>query len=154
MYKVTIINQLSDKEPYVIQKETTQEISDHISYQMAKSKCPYGELERWVPTESLTQELENRILQTKVEQVEQEDEEGNVSNVNVEFSLVRQDFVISDAINLLEQNDYIIERRTREYKKIDGLLMEALVEKELGNSSKWDEYIILRNQIKLGLPKV
>lgn len=43
--------------------------------------------------------------------------------------------------------------RKAEYAKIDDLLKEALVEKELGDNSKWNKYIQLRNQIKIANPK-
>ena len=33
------------------------------------------------------------------------------------------------------------------------MLKEALVEKELGDSTKWDEYVVLRNQVKTNYPK-
>lgn len=46
-----------------------------------------------------------------------------------------------------------LDARKVEYSKIDDLLKEALVEKELGDNSKWLEYVQLRNQIKLANPK-
>lgn len=45
------------------------------------------------------------------------------------------------------------ETRAVEFAAIDSLLSEALVEKELGDSTKWDAYIILRNAIKAAHPK-
>lgn len=44
-------------------------------------------------------------------------------------------------------------KRRREYNAIDDLLKEALVEKELGNDTKWLEYISLRQDIKNKYPK-
>jgi hypothetical protein len=59
--------------------------------------------------------------------------------------------------DIVYERDYEVsnyeELRAVEYKKIDDLLKEALVEKELGNSEKWDEYILLRDAIKEKYPK-
>ncbi len=46
-----------------------------------------------------------------------------------------------------------IRDRQQEYRKIDDLLKEAIVEKEQGDSTKWDAYLALRSQIKLDIPK-
>ena len=51
-----------------------------------------------------------------------------------------------------DATDYI-KNREEEYKKIDGELMEALVEKESGDSTKFDAYMIKRNEIKTNNPK-
>lgn len=47
---------------------------------------------------------------------------------------------------------YISHRRTA-YAVIDNELMEALVEKELGDATKWDAYIVKRDAIKVAHPK-
>lgn len=44
-------------------------------------------------------------------------------------------------------------KRQEEYSKIDQMRIEAMVEKELGDSTKWNEYIALRNAIKVANPK-
>lgn len=46
-----------------------------------------------------------------------------------------------------------VDRRQIEYQKLDALLLEALVEKELGFPEKWDEYLVKRNIIKSLYPK-
>lgn len=51
------------------------------------------------------------------------------------------------------QLDIYIKHRESEYTKIDGLLKEALVEDKLGDSTKWDEYVLLRQVIKIQYPK-
>lgn len=43
--------------------------------------------------------------------------------------------------------------RAFEYEKIDHLLLEALIEKELGSPQKFADYIALRNDIKTRIPK-
>ena len=43
--------------------------------------------------------------------------------------------------------------REIEYNKIDALRIEAMVEKELGDDTKWLEYIALRDAIKVEYPK-
>ena len=48
----------------------------------------------------------------------------------------------------------VIRKRQVEYAAIDGLLKEALVEKELGNDAKWLEYVVLRQAIKEKHPKI
>lgn len=52
----------------------------------------------------------------------------------------------------IKSKEYI-EKRRDEYAKIDHLLMEALIEKELGNPQKFADYIALRNDIKTRIPK-
>lgn len=44
-------------------------------------------------------------------------------------------------------------KRAEEYRKIDEMRIEAMVEREEGDSTKWNAYIALRNQIKLDYPK-
>ena len=52
--------------------------------------------------------------------------------------------------------DYVkkeaLDKRKAEYAKIDDLLKEALVEKELGDSTKWNQYLVLRTNIKTNNP--
>lgn len=43
--------------------------------------------------------------------------------------------------------------RKAEYAKIDDMLKEAIAEKEAGDSTKMQEYLALRAQIKLDHPK-
>jgi len=46
-----------------------------------------------------------------------------------------------------------LKARQSEYAKIDHLLMEAVAEKEAGRPEKMEEYLELREQIKLAHPK-
>lgn len=57
---------------------------------------------------------------------------------------------------IIEEENYQLpyyQSRSEEYQKIDHLLKEALVEKALGDNSKWNEYVSLRNSIKVKYPK-
>jgi len=46
-----------------------------------------------------------------------------------------------------------LENRSREYRKIDTLLLEAIAEKEEGRPEKMVEYLRLREEIKQKYPK-
>ena len=52
----------------------------------------------------------------------------------------------------IDTEEYVIKRQF-EYAKIDHLLLEALIEKELGNPQKFADYIALRNDVKTRIPK-
>ena len=45
------------------------------------------------------------------------------------------------------------ESRAKEYREIDAMLAEAFVEKELGDSTQWNEYLAKRQEIKNKYPK-
>ncbi len=47
-----------------------------------------------------------------------------------------------------------LEKRRTEYEKIDKLLLEGLAEKEVGNNTKLQEYLVKRAAIRLKHPKV
>lgn len=152
-YKVVITNELTGQE-FAPQKASVEDLNDFIEYQKGKKKCPYGKLERWVRTESLSEELASRVIDTRVVQVEtsvidEETQEESVVMVDVEESLVKQDFVVSEP----ELVYSYAELRAKEYAQIDALLSEALVEKELGDDTKWQEYLALRADIKARNPK-
>lgn len=65
-----------------------------------------------------------------------------------EYVITRED--LSQDPDFIRQR--VIDNRKKEYLKIDDLLKEALVEKELGDPTKWNEYIELRNAIKTNNP--
>ena len=82
----------------------------------------------------------NELLQEQVDGIEYFYE--------VEYTITEED-LSQNAEFLAEQ---ALQVRKAEYAKIDDLLKEALVERELGDSSKFDTYILLRNEIKLNNP--
>lgn len=43
--------------------------------------------------------------------------------------------------------------RRLKYKEIEDEAFEALIESKLGNDTKWNAYLLKRNQIKLDYPK-
>lgn len=67
----------------------------------------------------------------------------------VEYTIVEED--LSQDVQWVESQ--VAKKRASEYAKIDHLLKEALVEKELGDNSKWLEYVELRQAIKTKYPK-
>lgn len=150
--KVEIINELTN---YSCggSFDTLEEAQAYVDKQKAKSKHPMGKPERYIKTEELPAELVGRVLNTRT--VEPQVEEGEVAE-SYEESLVQCDYVVtitdfSEDLNHLTQ--VCTQNRQREYAKIDSLLKEALVEKELGDSTKWNEYVALREQIKIDNPK-
>jgi len=152
MIKVTITNQLTN---YSCGSKfsTLEEAQVYINKQTSKLKHPMGKPERYVKTEELPVELQDRVL--SVRNVDITDDEGNVVET-YEESLVKADYVVVTE-DLSQDTDYLLQEclrnRQREYAKLDNLLKEALVEKELGDSTKWDEYVVLRNQVKTNYPK-
>lgn len=128
--------------------DTLEEANEYVAKQEAKVSHPMGKPERYIKSDELSVELQARVL--SIRQVEPEEAEA------YEESLVKADYVVTieDESNDSEyQLNECLRNRQREYCKIDHLLKEALVEKELGNTDKWDEYITLRNTIKTTYPK-
>lgn len=56
------------------------------------------------------------------------------------------------ALNAINANTWLNNRQV-EYAKIDKMLMEAIAEREAGRPERMDEYLALRDQIKLDNPK-
>lgn len=52
----------------------------------------------------------------------------------------------------LDSNAWL-RNREREYAKLDKTLLEAIAEKEAGRPEKMDEYLVLREQIRVDNPK-
>jgi hypothetical protein len=71
---------------------------------------------------------------------ERQDEGGNV--LPAEYSVEISDVPVDWAGN-----------RQAEYAKIDSMLLEALAEQAEGRPEKMDDYLALREQIKLANPK-
>lgn len=101
---------------------------------------------------------------------------GNITNLgiardaicpeNANLKKLKNDIISSNNTSLLEQLEAAdlqiqaeiavnlpLKNREKEYTKIDKLLLEAIAEKEMGNSAKMEEYKILRQAIKDKYPK-
>jgi signal transduction protein with GAF and PtsI domain len=76
----------------------------------------------------------------------------NMSPNDAEAAMVALENEHTSVTNAQTSVQYVNDR-AKEYAKIDHLLKEALVEKELGDSTKWDAYILLRDTIKTQYPK-
>lgn len=74
--------------------------------------------------------------------------------VESEDSFTAQSLIDAEIQLIAEQDaNAHIEARKKAYSKIDSELMEALVEKEQGNDSKWQTYLTKRAAIKVQHPK-
>tara|TARA_R100001086_G_scaffold250083_2_gene193466 strand:- start:2130 stop:2570 length:441 start_codon:yes stop_codon:yes gene_type:complete len=107
----------------------------------------WGKPERYMKTSELPEELQSRVLSTR---------EVELGEESYEESLVKSDYVIEQE-DLTQNAEYqaaqVLRRRAVEYSKIDSMLLEALAEKEAGRPEKMDEYLALREQIRLDHPK-
>lgn len=72
----------------------------------------------------------------------------NESNIDDDVALLTENYIDSE----LAKTEYI-KNRVAEYQAIDNELLEALVEKELGDSTKWEDYVGKRDAIKTKHPK-
>jgi len=74
--------------------------------------------------------------------------------VEAENSFTAQSLVDAETQIISERSaNAYIEARKQEYAQIDSELMEALVEKEQGDDSKYLAYLIKREEIKTKHPK-
>jgi len=146
-YKVSVINELNGRRFQAL-FESSEQAQSWIASQVSKNS--WGKSERWVRTEDLASELEDRVLETRLVELGLEGEDS------VEESLVKADYVITEE-DLTNDSDWMLEqvllKRQAEYAKLDSMFLEALAEKENGCPEKMDEYLALREQIKLDNPK-
>lgn len=76
----------------------------------------------------------------------------NLDKAQAEFKMAELESNYQIALNAINANLWLKNRQV-EYAKIDTMLMEAIAEKEAGRPEKMDEYLALREQIKLDNPK-
>ena len=143
MWKVQITNILNNKD-YSATFETEEESNAWKQKQIENNSWGYGH--RFV---TLEDDYNESLVLSQEFGV---DEYGNPTSI-IELKPEYEITITNLSLDAEWVNSQVIEKRKEEYQKIDSLLMEALVEKELGDSTKWNEYIILRNQIKMDNPK-
>lgn len=88
--------------------------------------------------------LQETIYDEETGEVTQDSIPGVEYFYETEYTIVEED-LSQNAEYVLAQK---LQARKNEYAKIDDLLKEALVEKELGNTTKWSQYLLLRAAIK------
>ena len=74
---------------------------------------------------------------------DKEEAENKLAQIEISYQ--------SDLAKLSE--DLWLKNRQSEYSKIDKMLLEALAEKENGDDTRMNEYLVLRAQIKSQFPK-
>jgi len=92
--------------------------------------------------------ISEAIYDAETGDVLQEQVDGIEYFYEVEYTIIEEDL----SLNAEYVANQALQARKTEYAKIDDLLKEALVERELGDSTKFDAYLILRNEIKLNNP--
>lgn len=145
MIKLEINNEVNGRS-FGAKFPTQEEANSWIEKQKAKNS--WGKPERYIRSSELPEELQSRVLSTRMI----EPEEGEA----YEESLVKCDYVIEEedlSQNAEYQAQQVLLNRQREYAKIDSMFLEALAEKEAGRPEKMQEYLALRDKIKLDYPK-
>ena len=69
---------------------------------------------------------------------------SKLHNLENNYEIIKEDIA----------NEIVQRNRRKEYIKYDDLKNEAIVEKLQGRDEKWNEYIDIREKIKLQFPKV
>ena len=92
--------------------------------------------------------LQETIFDEETGEVIEDSVKGIEYSYDVEYTITEEDL----SLNAEYVKSQVISKRQQEYSKIDDLLKEALVEKELGSTSKWSQYLMLRAAIKSNNP--
>lgn len=143
MYKISIINNVNGK---TFESQFDSQEEAHIWRDSCIEKNSWGKPERTV-YDPEDEPNPSQIISDNIE-LDFEGEQTRVVMLKCDYTITEEDLSL-DANYITEQ---ALAKRKEEYSKIDDLLKEALVEKELGDSTKWDAYIILREEIKTNNP--
>ena len=92
--------------------------------------------------------LQETIFDEETGEVIEDSVKGIEYSYDIEYTITEEDL----SLNAEYVKSQVISKRQQEYSKIDDLLKEALVEKELGSTSKWSQYLMLRAAIKSNNP--
>ena len=140
MRKIKIVNTKTNQE-YEAIFDNQSELDAWKTEQVKNDS--WGKKEREVAAFEATQEMIDESISSRVVTDELSQQEITYYTLPKEYTITESNYSI----------DYVT-KRIQEYSKIDSLLKEALVEKELGDDTKWNEYIALREAIKTAHPKV
>ena len=77
---------------------------------------------------------------------------NNEDEAQAEANLSSMENAYASAMSEFEADSWI-RKREHEYSKLDKMLLEAVAEKEAGRPEKMDEYLVLREKIRLDNPK-
>jgi hypothetical protein len=121
MIKVTIVNEVNGRE-FAGEFPSSTEAQAWINKQVAKNS--WGKPERTLLKSEVPVELESRIT-SLVLKVEEQEVDGELVEVEVEYAILKPDYVITQKnLNLskLWRNDQKRECRRKEYKSIEEVL--------------------------------
>lgn len=156
MYKITVINNVNGRQ-FGATFETQEEAQSWRDKQIAKESWGKNAYSTRLPEDTTPLEgfvssqacvLQEAIIDSITEEVLTEQVDGIEYFYEVEYTITEEDL----SLNADYVRSMVLAKRQEEYSKIDNLLKEALVEKELGDSNRWDEYVLLRAAIKADNP--
>jgi hypothetical protein len=149
MYKLSIINNLNGKE-FGATFETQEEANTWRDSCIANESWGLNAYSEKLTSEATPKPGYITSKSCVIQEAFGEEEEvtGVEYSYETEYTVTEEDLSL-DAEWVTSQS---VAKRQEEYSKIDSLLKEALVEKELGDSTKWDEYLVLREAIKTENP--
>ena len=156
MYKIDITNNKNGKTysaTFASESEATLWKESCIAKQSwgknaYKTKLPVDTSPKEGFTSSKACILQETIFDEETGEVIEDSVKGIEYSYDIEYTITEEDL----SLNAEYVKSQVISKRQQEYSKIDDLLKEALVEKELGSTSKWSQYLMLRAAIKSNNP--
>jgi hypothetical protein len=144
MIKVSVINNANGRQ-FEGTFNTQGEADAWIDKQ--KTKTSWG-----LPERKLQLAEGETVPEEALSTIQTTDQEGNIITEYVmpcQYTITQEDLLAT----VEQRNAQVVQKRKQEYAKIDHELMEAIVEKELGDSTKMDAYLVKRAAIKAANPK-